>query len=156
MRSDQIESLISHLSNEISTLETARIAWRNRVMSVLFVAPFLVMSSLLIIFRDSNINFEEANYYMLLFSLGSWILLGLLAGAVELMMWRASNKFRRTIHSLIKNQVEVDVNDIVRTSDIDLYVINFKQLIIPIYLVAYFIMGCNFYFTFAFILSVIR
>jgi hypothetical protein len=102
-------SIISHLTCEISTITTLRNSWRTQVMSLIYIGPFLLVSS--IFFGDKEIptGFHLSRFHWILITTAfiCWILLGLVAGLVEYGIWKKCNEWRKLILKIISNEFDI-------------------------------------------------
>jgi hypothetical protein len=102
-------SIIAHLTNEISTITTLRNSWRNQVMSLIYIGPFLLISSAFFGPKKIPKGFElsRLHWVLIIISFACWISLGLIAGLVEFGIWKKCNEWRILILQIISDKVDI-------------------------------------------------
>jgi hypothetical protein len=102
-------TIIGHLTSEISTITNLRNSWRSQVMSLIYIGPFLLVSS--IFFGDKQIpkdfQLSKLHWILVAVAFACWILLGLVAGLVEYGIWKKCNEWRKLILKIISNEVDI-------------------------------------------------
>jgi hypothetical protein len=99
------EAIIDHLSKEITNYELLRMNFRNRVMAVIYIGPFILFSSVLIgkgkVPSAITINCKEVIGIAGLFI--SWMVLAWSSANVEKEILNKCNKWRKMIFSILSN-----------------------------------------------------
>jgi hypothetical protein len=101
--------MIEYLSKEIETLSTNTMNMRNRISFSLWIGPFLVLGSIVVVSQRNgfSLSMRTPGAWVAAVSaaLGFWAL-GYMTGEVEAGAWKKCNEWRRCI---IKLQSEEEV-----------------------------------------------
>ena len=122
-------------------MTTLRNSWRNQVMSLIYIGPFLVLSSILFGNKDIPGSFQLAPIHWLLIitAFCCWIMLGVIAGIIEHRIWNKCNEWRSLILHILSGDIRL--NDINKNSF--LHVHNRPPVYVS-YLVVYILLGTVF------------
>ncbi len=102
------KTIITHLSGEISSLTAMRASWRIRIVSLIYVGPFIVLGSIFFgkqPLDDLKITCPEVILFSILMLL--WIAMGFLAGLNEDAINKKCNEWRDVIFKIATNKIQI-------------------------------------------------
>lgn len=134
-----IPEIINHLSNEINNKYTNTIIFRTRIAFVVWVGPFIILSSFIVATKGSlsiNLNDSLTRICLGIFLL-CYIVLGFIGARIEKQAWSKCDTYRDIIFKIGKQ------NSLEGISEED-YRDNVSRYLVPVYIIACLLIAISF------------
>lgn len=100
------EQFIQHLSKEIETHTNAMMTYRTRIAFIVFVGPFVLLSSVLVVAKRMP-NIAKLTHWTFIAGgilCAVYIVLGLVSAMIEGAIWSQCNRWRAQIAGLVARE----------------------------------------------------